>query len=249
MYPYHTRVATSHCGSDGRMTLTALITAMQDCSQLWMESEPAIARAFDEQGLTMVLASRQLDVARYPTYGEKLTVVTSIYECKRSFGHRNTVVYDEDGEAVAKSWAVGAFVDAQSGKMGAMPQETLGTITIDPRIEMDYLPRKVKVPADSMFVRCDPVAVRRSDIDFNRHVNNAQYVRMAIDCLPQDAYDAVMPAARLRVEYARPAHLGNTMVPHVHQLPEGVVVVRLQDAADEAGVSFASLEFTPQARR
>lgn len=228
------RVCTSHTDMNGRLKLVSALDMMQDCSILWLESEPAFDNRLRELGGAMVIASRQINIARMPRYGERLTVRTSIYLCQRFYGHRNTVIHDEAGKPCVLSWCVGVFVDAESGGILKLPQEIIDTMTIDPAVEMEYLDKKITPPAlDAQ--KLPPFPVRRHDIDFNRHMNNARYVEAAMEFLP----DGFEPN-RVRIEYKNAARLGDMLHPAVMRANDGLCFVIL---ADTRGKPRAVLEF------
>jgi acyl-ACP thioesterase len=221
MYSYKTRVAASQIGLDGLETIPSILTTMQDCSQFWLESEPVFAEYLKQNGLTMVITSRQADIVRFPAYGEVLEVATSIYESNRYFGYRNTVLIDEDATPVALSWVVGAFIDIAKGRLVSLPREVLDTITYDPRREMDYLDKRIALPT-SPPQALPPFIAQYSDIDYNRHVNNVHYIRMARDYVPTNK-----SYTRIRVEYKAQARQGDTITPLVYDSPKGTTCVQL----------------------
>jgi Predicted thioesterase len=98
------------------MRLSDAIEVIQDCSMLWLESEPSFQNFLKTNNLGMILLSRQADVLRLPAYGEKITVRTSIYDCDRFSGYRNTVLYGEDDQPCVSTWCIGVFVNLKTGK-------------------------------------------------------------------------------------------------------------------------------------
>jgi acyl-ACP thioesterase len=234
--------------SKGRLKLVSAIDMMQDCSQLWLESEPQIVRYFQENGIVQILVSRQVDVKRMPVYGERLTVCTSVYECRSFFGYRNTMIYDGAGSLCLSSWSTGAFVNNE-GKPQPLPREQTAVLVMDPKADMEYLGKKIVPPGEGRILRREaPVPVRRNDIDFNRHMNNARYVQIACEYLPED-----FEARRLRVEYKIPAKPGDVLYPEVYEEPDNFmepglpqrVFVRLADAE---GRPYTLMEFTGAVR-
>ena len=73
---------------------------------------------------------------------------------------------------------------------------------------MTYGERKVTPPTDLPEQSMPAIRVLRNDIDYNRHVNNAHYIRMALELLPDD-----FEPTGLRVEYKRPVAPGATIEP------------------------------------
>ena len=56
MYSLNYKVTTSTCDSEGRLKLYSALQMMQDCSEMWIDSEPCVKRYFEEQNMTQLLA-------------------------------------------------------------------------------------------------------------------------------------------------------------------------------------------------
>ena len=97
MYSLNYKVTTSTCDSEGRLKLYSALQMMQDCSEMWIDSEHGVKRYFEEQNMAQLLASRQVEIIRVPEFKEQLTVTTLVYGMKPMFGFRNTFIYDVAG--------------------------------------------------------------------------------------------------------------------------------------------------------
>ena len=233
MYSLHFKVTTSTCDSDGRLKLYSALQMMQDCSEMWIDSEPGIRQFFTEQNMTQLLASRVVEIVRVPNYKEELTVTTSVYDMKPMFGFRNTFIYDSKGNPCYKTWSMGAFVDKSTGKLKRVGAGSIASMNIEPKLEMNYGERRIILPKEGGTVS-RPIPIMRADIDYNKHVNNANYVRMAMELLPED-----FEVKNLRLEYRIPAKLGDTLVPVVYHIGETIVV-----SLDIHGEASAIVEFS-----
>ena len=160
MYTIHRRVGASGTDENGVLKLGAALDLIQDCSYHWMESEPAFLRFLEENNAVMVLVSRQADFVRLPRYGERLTVSTLIFECHSFLGRRNTVIYDESNQPCVLTWSAGAFVHRETGKMMRLTPEVMSAVTMDSKVDMEYLTMKIALP-ETAWRRFDPVPVRR----------------------------------------------------------------------------------------
>ena len=76
--------------------------------------------------------------------------------------------------------------------------------------------------------------VRKYHIDTNEHVNNCQYVQMALEFLPDD-----LQIAQLRVEYKKAAVLGDMIYPKLSKEADRIVV----ELCDEPAKPYADLDF------
>jgi len=217
------------------MKLTGALEIIQDCSLLWLESEPSFRSYLTVKNLGMFIVSRQVDIVRLPVYHERITVQTRIFDCNGFLGYRNTALYGEDGLPCLLTWGLGLFVNMDTGKMVRVPQNVIGDITINSKIEMEYLDKKINVP-DIPGRRSDAIAVKRSDIDLYRHMNNVKYIEVALELLPED-----FEINRLRIEYKKSAKLGDLLHPQIIEESWARWYILLLDAQDSP---FAIIEFS-----
>ncbi len=232
MYSLEYKVTTSTCDSEGRLKLYSALQMMQDCSEMWIDSEPGVKQYFAEQNMAQLLATRQVEVARVPEYKEKLTVTSTVYEMKPMFGFRNTFIYDADGNPCYKTWSMGAFVDKAAGKLKRVDDATIASMTLEPKLEMNYRDRRIILPKEGG-TPLSPIRVLRADIDYNRHMNNANYVRVAMELLPDDFL-----VKGLRVEYRIAAKLGDVLTPTIFHIDGGFIVALSINTEISAIVEF-----------
>ncbi len=233
MYSLKYKVTTSTCDSEGRLKLYSALQMMQDCSEMWIDSVPMVKQYFAEQNMAQLLATRQVEVVRVPEFKEELTVTTSVYEVKPMFGFRNTFIYDAEGKPCYKTWSMGAFADKAAGKLKRVDDATIASMAMEPRLEMNYKDRRIILPKEGGEV-LEPVRVLRADIDYNRHMNNANYVRVAMELLPEG-----FEVRGLRVEYRVAAKLDDVLVPTLYHIDGGLIV-----ALSVGNETSAIIEFT-----
>ena len=150
------------------------------------------------------------------------------------FGFRNTFIYDVAGKPCYRTWSMGAFVDKQTGKLKRVDEPTIATLTLEPQLEMTYRDRRIILPQEGGR-ELAPVQVMRADIDYNRHMNNANYIRIAMELLPND-----FEISGLRVEYRVAAKLGDMLVPTMFTTPDAIII-----ALAAEGETCAIIEFSP----
>ena len=185
---------------------------------MWIDSEPDVKQYFTEQNMAQLLATRQVEILRVPKFKESLTVTTSVYGMKPMFGFRNTFIYDSEGKPCYRTWSMGAFVDKTAGKLKRVDDATIASMTLEPQLEMNYKDRRIMLPKEGGET-LDPIKVLRADIDYNKHVNNANYVRMAMELLPEN-----FKVQGLRVEYRVAAKLGDVLIPTIYKIEGGFII-------------------------
>ncbi len=232
MYSLKYKVTTSTCDSEGRLKLYSALQMMQDCSEMWIESEPCVKEYFASQNMAQLLASRQVEIIRVPEYKEELTVTTSVYGMKPMFGFRNTFIYDAEGKPCYKTWSMGAFVDKANGKLKRVDDATIKSMNLEPQLEMNYGDRRIILPREGGEVQ-EPYKVLRADIDYNKHMNNANYVRIAMELLPEG-----FEVRDMRVEYRIAARLDDLLTPTVYSIEGGYIVSLAVNGQPSAIIEF-----------
>lgn len=236
MFQIERTVGSSHLNAKGEMRLSAAVDFMQDCCCFQLDSEKELTEYFRSHHITMFLISRQINLLRPAHYGDKLIIRTWIYQIRASYGYRNTMIWDENGELLISSYAGGAFIDMEKGGSTAMPRDVLKTVTIDPKFErMNYLPRKVSLPKSEAEQIFPEVPVYQYYIDHNRHMNNARYLDLAQEYLPGD-----FSFNTCRIEYKTGARYGDRISAVRYRTESGAWIISLQSPD---GRLFANVEF------
>lgn len=225
MYSFDSRIRYSECDGNCKLRLDALINYFQDASTFQSESLGVGFSYLVPRNLVWVLVAWQVEIYRYPALGESVEIGTLPYDFKGFIGSRNFFMKTKDGEMLAKANSVWTLLNFDSMKPAIPPEDMLGKYPVEPRLDMNYEGRKIAV---SDAGQCqEPIVVQRQHLDSNNHVNNAQYISIAIRYLPKD-----FVIGRLRVEYKKQAHLGDTLIPYVVAEEDKVTVsLRDQDAA------------------
>ena len=227
-YEFDSRVRYSEIDHRGTMTLPALINYFQDCTTFHSESVGLGMERLRKEKKAWVLSYWQVLVERYPRLNEKIRVGTFPTEFKGLFGNRNMYMLDGDGNRIACANSIWVFMGLEKGRPARPQAEHYG---IGEPLDMPYEDRKIEPPRENR--ACEPFPVRRYHIDTNEHVNNCQYVQMAMEMLPGD-----ISVRQLRVDYKKSAVLGDMIYPRVSEEPERTVV----ELCDEAGKEYAVVE-------
>ena len=232
MYAFDSRIRYSETDSEGRLTLNALLNYFQDCSTFHSEDVGLGIGYMKEIGQVWVLSAWQIVVNRYPQLGEKVRIVTLPYELKAFLGYRNFAMLDEKGEYIAKANSLWGLLDVTTGKPVIVNEAMRKGYVADEKLDMDYAPRKITVPEGGQLL--ESIVVKKHHLDTNHHVNNGQYVNIAMEYLPDD-----FVIRQMRAEYKKQAFLEDVLHPYVVQTENGYIIC-LQD---EEGRPYVSVVF------
>lgn len=217
MYAFESRIRYSEVDYTELLTLPALINYFQDCSTFQSEDIGLGIEVLKERGKVWVLSSWQVEVNRYPKMGERIKVETWATGFDGLYGTRNFQMKDEKGCVVAFANSIWVFMDTKKNRPIRPQTEDVEAYGVETPIAMEYAPRKITLPKETK--AGEPFPVLRSQIDTNEHVNNCQYIQMAVEVMPECSR-----AGAIRVEYKKSAVLGNSIVPRTAVLPDRKVV-------------------------
>ncbi|MBQ8878010.1 MAG: acyl-[Lachnospiraceae bacterium] len=225
MYSYQNRIRYSELDTEGYLKIESLLNYFQDCTTFHSED---IGRGVDylkEKHTVWVLGSWQIVVDRYPKLGERVTVATAPYDFKGFMGYRNFLLTDESGQRLACANTLWTLIDTDSGRPVRPTEEMIAPYILEEKLDMEYAPRKIIVPGEP--VKGESVIIRPHHLDTNHHVNNGQYVRIALDSLNKDCR-----IRQLRAEYKKQSYLNDVLTPYVSVSEDGIYVVVLKDEQD-----------------
>ena len=231
MYAFSNRVRYSECDETGRLSLVSMMNYLQDCSTFQSAEIGQGLFGLAGRGLAWVLATWTIEIVRLPDFGERVTTSTWCYEMNRAHALRNFRIADEQGHDLVLADSQWFLFDVRDGHAARVPEDQRAYLSGEPRLEMGELPRRLRTEGEG---RVAPThVVDRLDLDTNRHVNNANYVRFALSALAALGIEA--PVGRLQVQYRSMAFAGDVVRPVVSPC-EGGWDVRLEGVQ---GVTFA----------
>lgn len=232
MYKTEARIRYSECGQDNKIKIPAIINYFQDCTTENSELLGVGHSYLVEKKRAWILNSWQVFIRRRSEVGEKVEISTWATGFKGVFGPRDFCMKASDGEELVCAHSLWVYVDTETGKPVKPDEEDMSAYEVEAPLEVASFSRKIKMPEGAIVV--DTFPVHKYHIDTNHHMNNAKYVELACEVLPDN-----FEVTGLRVEYKKAAVLGDKIVLKTVQEAENIFV----DLCDEDGNSYAIVEF------
>ncbi len=173
-------------GRDGKMILHYLLEQVVDLSR--KQSNRFLGTRFNEEHFWILMAW-DVDVWRLPAVDEELYIETYIEGYRQFFIHRVYRVSDRDGNEIVFARSIWTLMDPGSRKLIRIPNETFPEIG-KPTKKYLPLPKGSNAEPDKTYIGIR--TVRRSDIDFNLHVNNTVYLRWIHDLVSYEDVDGFL---------------------------------------------------------
>ncbi|MGE5942721.1 MAG: acyl-[acyl-carrier-protein] thioesterase [Flavobacteriales bacterium] len=142
----------------------------------------------NKKNIGWVLVSGILQIDRYPSYKEKITIRTWLSSYSSIKGYRENIIIDEHHNIIAKAKGLWVFFDIEQRKpipifndikekWSCYGEESI-TKNIKKKIEPIDVANHIK-----------KFKVNKFDTDMNKHVNNIRYLQWVIESIPEDIID------------------------------------------------------------
>lgn len=233
MYTYELNVGYSVLDESLQMTIPAILDCFQDAAIFETESGSITIDYLYGRNIAWLLSSWQIVIDRRPLLNEKIRIMTSAYDFKGFLGYRNFMLSDAAGNGIVKAASIWTLIDTVKMCPSKLEPELIDGYELSEKLDMDYAPRKIALLGDHAIMK-DQFQVRKYQIDSNKHMNNVEYIRMAMETLPDNA-----KIRELRAEYKKAALYGDNVTAGVIEAGNRHQVV----LGDTNGGTYAVVEF------
>lgn len=235
MYSYETRVRYSEVNETRDATLLSIINWFQDCCTFEAEDRGVGVDWLNEKHTVWMLTGWQIRINRRPRYCERLKVTTWACGFRFFIGKRNfTIENVETGELLVYAYSEWAYVNTLTGTPEKnVPDEEFEAYGMAEPLDKDFEKGKLKVPDVSKLTQCSPITVTDQYIDTNHHVNNGQYIAIAMTALPEELRNRADKLKSFRAEYKLQSVKGDIIYPYLAAEHDDKPIVILKDAEDK----------------
>lgn len=235
MHEYESRIGFSLCGADGCLSVTGLIDMFQDCSTFQSEDVGMGVERLRDEGLVWVINYWELNIIRKPRLCERVVVGTYPYEINSFFAYRNFYMKDLQGEYIAKANTMWILLGRDKQLPVRIPGYVRDAYSMEERLDMTYSDRKILIPEKAADVT-KRVIIGQEHLDSNGHVNNGQYIKLALAAVNEIADTSQF--SRLRVDYRKQAYEGDIVDVSVFRCDNSFVAA----LAGDDGEIYSALE-------
>jgi acyl-ACP thioesterase len=169
-----------------------------------------------ERHTAWVLSRLAMELYRYPTMSEPVTLYTWIDEVGRLFTQRCFEMLDTEGKTIAYARSIWAAIDMQTRRMTPLDVEGLSKyIAMRPcPIEKPGKIAPIENETDG-----EPYKVKYSDLDINGHFNSIKYIEHFVDAFPLDMFKS-REIRRFEISYLLEGRYGMPLMLHKKETGE-----------------------------
>ena len=213
-YQEEMEVKFCQCDASHRLKLSELFRILTDIADTAFAFRGMDHQFLMENRMVFLISRFSVQVSRMPVQTERIRVATWEQQCERAQFIRNFCVWDTQGNAlieVSSGWILvdpvnrsilrpGQFEERFPGSLRPMPEEKSGA--------PDFIRLRLRESEEGVLQGADRKIVY-SDIDGNGHVDNARYIDMAMDILPERL--SSLSPEYVQVAFNREAMLGESL--------------------------------------
>lgn len=169
------------CDKTGSVRPVALIEYLVETSSLQSDHLGVGFKELMEKNYGWILSRWKIKLYTYPRAMDKIKIETWTSGFNKFYAHREFNVYDKNKNLLAKASTLWIFMDTQRQRPTRIPAELYENYNpVEMKNFSDFYKFHNEFKRDlSMDFR-----VRKTDIDYNEHVNNAKYLNWFLEPLP-----------------------------------------------------------------
>ena len=211
VFEYSDTVRYSKVDGELKLSIPAIIDYFQDAAIEQSEVLGVGTKVLNARSLAWFLISWDVKIRRRPELGERIVVGTYPYRFRGMLGNRAVYMKTPEGEVLAEADALWTLMDTEHMCMTKIPEDILSRYELGDGPLFEGKGRKIEPFGEGAeTVSCDPVPVQEYMLDNNGHVNNGQFVHLAMSYAPKG-----LEWRELRVIYRKQARPGDRITPVV----------------------------------
>lgn len=230
-------IAYYECDTTQHLTIPMMLSMAIKVS----ESQSAVLgrdQEFVRQfGVTWVITQYEIHISRLPKSGEKVSVQTEAKSYNKYFCYRDFWIFDEQGEECVHIESTFVLMNLTTRKLSSVQLEIIEPYESEKitKIKRSEKLLALNEPESSMY------RVRYSDIDTNKHVNNAKYFEWLLDVLGFD-FLSNHEISRAIIKFDKEISYGNQIESHYEWEPD-TLISKHQIWVDQQVCASAQIEW------
>lgn len=194
--------------ANNRLKVSAIFDYFQDAAANHAENLNVGYNDLIPKGLFWVLSWAKFEFNDYPKFMDEIKIQTWGKKQFKLYSLRDFLMFNSDDEILCKATTAWLLLDAKTLRPKMMPQLFPDVILLEEKSSLEDLPGKI--PNISQTEKIFSKEIKYSDIDLNKHANNAKYVELIQDCYDQEFYNTHQMKS-LTISFLSEAKYGETV--------------------------------------
>ena len=162
-----------------------------------------------DQNIGWVLVSGVMNMERYPTYKEKITIRTWLSEYSTVRGTRENIIYDEQDNIIGTAKGLWVFFDIKRRRPIRIFDKIKDSWSFSNKESVKYnVAEKIAAIESAKYTK--DFMVNQFDVDMNEHVSNLRYLQWSLESVPDEVIENYYLHS-LEGRFIGEAHYGDTI--------------------------------------
>jgi acyl-ACP thioesterase len=194
--------------ANNRLKISTIFDYFQDAASNHADNLKVGYDDLIPKGFFWVLSWAKFEFGDYPHFKDEVKVQTWGKKQHKLYSVRDFLMLDMNDKVLCKATTAWLLLEAKTLRPKIMLQLFPEVILFQEKSAMDELPQKFQsMPqTEKIFSK----EIKYSDIDLNKHANNAKYVELLLDCYDQEFHNSHQMKS-LTISFLSEAKFGDTI--------------------------------------
>lgn len=174
------------CDNYGSMRISAMLDYLGETSSLHSDELGLGYKELKENKYGWVLNRWKFKITDYPKAKDDIIIETWTSKVNKFYANREFIIYNMAGEKIAMATTVWIFLNIDRKRPIRIPEEIENKYKMVEEFNFQEFYQFTDLKNDRDIVS---FSTRRSDIDYNNHVNNVKYFDWINESIPNEIYN------------------------------------------------------------
>ncbi len=194
--------------ANNKLKVSTIFDYFQDAASSHAENLKIGYTDLIPKGFFWVLAWVKFEFNDYPKFMDEIKIQTWGKKQYKLYSMRDFLMLDKNDNVLCKATTGWLLLDEKTLRPKMMPQLFPDVIFLEEKSALEDLPQKfLNIPQSKKIFSKE---IKYSDIDLNKHANNAKYVELIQDCYDQAFHNANQMKS-LTISFLSEAKYGDTV--------------------------------------
>lgn len=209
-------------GISGKITINAILNLLDDIAMQHAASTGDDVLARSQNAVNWIMTGWDIRILHLPQNNEGIKIKTWVNsKLSISSSIREFLLMDANDSDCVHAQAYISIFDLNKNRPVRITDEDLARYQPEAATVITDPIKRISTPTSYCFEK--NMVIRRSDIDFNGHVHNTNYLTLAMEVLPEKLYNEQNLQA-IRINYKKPLLLDDVATIRLATTEQGYVV-------------------------
>lgn len=181
-YKQNFKVAYYESDKEGKLSPTSLLKYLGEVSMIH-NALLVDLKEMEKLNYGWMLNRWKVKIDKYPKAEESIKIESWISEVDKFYAYREFIIYDEENFKIGEATAIWIFIDMNRKRPIRIKSDYYNMDNIfKSKIFRQFHRFKPNIEIDNSI----EFSIRRSDIDYNNHVNNVKYLEWIVESIPDE---------------------------------------------------------------